>query len=106
MLPGPTPEQSVDNLYRWLDTLAITLGLRHSLAAASNAHRIPGVFDHLSRSKEQMFRRQLDHICHQWHIECIQNNASAGFVVEVSGGDGTGKGILSVVAVGLGPFLC
>ena len=53
-----------------------------------------------------MFRRQLDHVCHQWHIECIQSNASAGFVVEVSGGDGTGKGTLSVVAVGLGPFLC
>ena len=97
MLPGPTPEQSVNNLYRWLDTLATTLGLRHSLAAASNAHRIPGVFDHLSRSEEQMFRRQLDHVC---------NNASAGFVVEVSGGGGTGKETLSVVAVGLGPFLC
>ena len=92
MLPGATPEQSVNNLYQWLDTLATTLSLRHSLATASNAHRIPGVFDHLSRSEEQMFRRQIDHICRQWHIECLQRNTSAGFVDEVSGGDGTGKG--------------
>ena len=31
---------------------------------------------------------------------------SAGFVVEISGGSGTVKGTLSVVSVGLGPFMC
>ena len=52
-----------------------------------------------------MFKHQIDHICHQWHTECLQSNTSAGFVAEVSGGDGTGKGTLSPVAVGLGPFI-
>ena len=105
-MTGATAEQSVNNLYQWLDTLANALGLEHSLAMASNGHRIPGVFEHLSLKEEKNFRRQIDRICHQWHIECLQNDASAGFVVEVTGGNSSGKGALTVLAVGLGPFLC
>ena len=76
---------------QWLDTLSDTLGQGHSLAMAANDHRIPDVFDHLSKTKEQNFRWQIDHIGHQWHIECLQSNISAGFVVKVSGGSLTGK---------------
>ena len=101
-----TEEQSVNNLYQWLDTVANTLGLTHSLAMASNGNRIPGVFQHLNLKEANNFRRQIDRICHQWHIECLQNDNSAGFVVEVSGGSGSGKAGLTVLAVGLGPFLC
>ena len=105
-MTGATAEQSVNNLYQWLDTLANTLGLGHSLAMASNGHRILGVFEHLSKPEEQKFKQQIDGICHQWHIECLQNDTSAGFVVEVSGGSVSGKGGLSVLAARLGAFLC
>ena len=83
MLPGTTKEESVSNLYQWLDTLATTVGLGHTLASASNGHRIPGVFHHLSRAEEQRFRERIDDICRQWHL---QGGVSAGFIVEVSGG--------------------
>ena len=68
--------------------------------------RIPGVFHHLSKVDEQKFRQDLGHICHQWHIDCLQNDESAGFLVEISGGPGTAKGSLSALSVGLGPFMC
>ena len=80
--------------------------LAHSLAVASNGNRIPGVFQHLSQMKVNKFRQRIDCICRQWHIECLQNDVSAGFVVEVMGGNLSGKGALTVAAVGLGPFLC
>ena len=89
-----------------LDSLANILGLGHSLPMASNGNRIPGVFDQLSKIEEQSFRQQIDCICRQWHIECLQSNTSAGFVVEGSEGNLTSSGSLSVVAVGLEPFLC
>ena len=105
-MTGATEEQSVYNLYQWLDTVANTLDLAHSLAVASNGNRIPGVFQHLSQMKVNKFRQRIDCICRQWHIECLQNDVSAGFVVEVMGGNLSGKGALTVAAVGLGPFLC
>ena len=85
VLPGTTEEESVSNLYRWLDTLATIIGLGHTLASASNGHRIPGVFHHLSRAEEQRFRERIDDICRQWHLQCLQGGVSAGFVVEVGG---------------------
>ena len=57
----------------------------HSLAVAFNGMRIPGVFHHLSKVDEQKFRQHLGHICHQWHIDCLQNDESAGFLVEIRG---------------------
>ena len=50
---------------------------------------------------EQQFRQEIGYRCQEWYAECISDNASAGFVVEVSGGGGGGggaaKGMLSVV---------
>ena len=86
--------------------VAISLGLGHSCAVAYNDVRIPGVFHHLSKKEEQDFRKCLGSKCAQWHAECIANNTSAGFMVEISGGSGTAKGMLSVVSVGMGPFMC
>ena len=69
MLPGASAEQSVNNLYRWLDDVAIQLSLGHSFAVAFNGTRIPGVYYHLSRTEEQNLRQHMGHICHQWHID-------------------------------------
>ena len=74
-----TAEQSVDNLYQWLDNLASLLGLAHSIAVTSSNNRIPGVF-HLSKLEEQSFWSAINKVCHQWHIKCAQNNYSATFV--------------------------
>ena len=106
VLPGANEEQSVMNLFQWLDNVAAQLGLGHSFAIAFNGNRIPGVYHHLSITEEQKFRHHLSNICYQWHGECLANNTSAGFMVEVSGGIRTAKGMLSVVSVGLGPFMC
>ena len=106
VLPGANEEQSVFNLYGWLDTVATQLGLGHSFAVAFNGNRIPGVYHHLSVTEEQKFRHHLSFICHQWHGECYVNNESAGFIVEISGGVGMAKGMLSVVSLGVGPFMC
>lgn len=65
-----------------------------------------GMCHHLSRTEEQRFHHHLGNVCDQWHGECLRNNTSAGFVVEISGGSGTEKGMLSVVSLGLGPFMC
>ena len=105
-LPGGNEEQSIANLYRWLNDVATQLGLNHSLAISFNGNRVPGVYHHLSKIEEQRFRNHLGSICDQWHLECIQGNISAGFVVEISGVAGTAKGMLSVVSLGLGPFIC
>lgn len=51
VLPGATPEQSVNNLYLWLDNLMIGLGCTTSLAMASNGQRIPGVFHKMSKEE-------------------------------------------------------
>ena len=104
-MTGTTAEQSVDNLYRWLDTLANALDLSHSFARASNLRRIHGVFHHLSTKEMAKFKEHIAHICQQWHFECLQNGYSTGFTVEVSGGDGSGKGGLLASAVPLGPFI-
>ena len=106
MLPGANEEQSVTNLYQWLDDVATQLGLTHSFATSFNGNRIPGVYHHLSRTEEQNFRHRLSNLCDHWHADCVGSNASAGFMVEISGGSGTEKGMLSVVSVGLGPFMC
>ena len=45
-------------------------------------------------------------LCQHWHEDCIGNNASAGYMVELSGGTGTAKGMLSVVSMAVGPFMC
>ena len=63
------------------------------------------MFHHLSRSEEQRFQNHLGDICQQWQAECVANNESAGFIVEVSGGGGAAKGLLSIVSLGLG-HLC
>lgn len=52
---GATTEQSVSNLYAWLDNMSTGLGLAHSIAVASSNNRIPGVFDHVSKAEEQRF---------------------------------------------------
>ena len=106
MLPGGNEEQSIINLYQWLDSVATQLSLSHSFAIEFNGNRIPGVYHHLSKTEEQRFRHHLGSICNQWHLECIQNNISAGFMVEISGGCGTAKGMLSIVSLGLGLFIC
>ena len=103
MLPGSNEERSVANLYKWLDDVAMSIGLGHSLAVAFNNNRVPGVFHHLSKNEEEKFRHHLGNICEQLYAECIAGNMSAGFVVEIS--SGTAKGTLSVVSVGLGPFM-
>ena len=105
-LPGGNEEQSVANLYRWLDNVATQLGLNHSFATAFNGNRIPGVYHHLSKVEEQRFRMFLGSICNQWHLECMQGDISAGFVVEISVGTGTAKGMFSAASLGLGPFIC
>ena len=107
MLPGANEEQSIANLYRWLNNIATQLGLGHSFAVAFNGNRIPGVYHHLSKTEEQRFRHEIGYRCQEWHAECIANNQSAGFVVELSGGGGgAAKGMLSVVSMGLEPFMC
>ena len=104
-MTGTTAEQSVDNLLRWLDTLANTLDLNHSFARASNLCRIHGVFHHLSKMEMAKFKERIDHICQQWLYECLQNGYSKGFAVEMSGANGSGKGGLLASAVTLGPFI-
>ena len=69
--------------------------MNHSFAIAFNGNRIPGVYHHLLKTKEQRFRHHLGSICNQWHLECIQSNISAGFMVEISGGCGTAKGMVT-----------
>ena len=100
VLPGANEEQSVMNLFQWLDNVVAQLGLGHSFAIAFNGNQIPGVYHHLSITEQQ------HHLSNIWHGECLTNNASAGFMVEISGRIGTAKGMLSVVSLGLEPFMC
>ena len=44
MLPGATPEQSVSNLYTWLDNVMIGLGFSSSLAMAPKGRKFPEYF--------------------------------------------------------------
>ena len=104
-MTGTTAEQSVDNLLRWLDSVANQLDLSASFARASNLRRIDGVFHHLSKMEMAKFKERIDHICRQWHFECLQNGYSTGFAVEMSGVNGSGKGRLLASAVTLGPFI-
>ena len=83
MLPGATPEQSVSNLYAWLDNVMIGLGYSSSLAKAPNGQRIPGMFHHMAKEECANFRGHLGNITRHWHIECLTNNLSAGFIVEL-----------------------
>ena len=73
MLPGSNEERSVANLYKWLDDVAMSIGLGHSLAVAFNNNRVPGVFHHLSKNEEEKFRHHLGNICEQY-AECIAGN--------------------------------
>ena len=100
-MTGTTAEHSVDNLLRWLDTVANQLDLSASFARGSNHRRIHGVFHHLSKMEMAKFKERID----QWLFECLQNGYSTGFAVEMSGGNGSGKGGLLASAVMLGPFI-
>ena len=101
---GATPEQSVDNLYRWLDIIVTTLGFGSTMATCANGKRIPGVYHHMSKEELVTFRGHLETITRQWHIECLINNFSAGFMLEVTGGT-CGKGSLLTSAINIGPFI-
>lgn len=104
MLPGGTPEQSMNNLYLWLDNIMIGMGYASALAMASNGQRIPGVFHRMSKEDFFNFRGNLDTITRAWHIECLTNGLSAGYMLEVIGGT-CGKGSLMASAITLGPFI-
>ena len=78
MLPDATPEQSVSNLYTWLDNVMIGLGFSSSLAMAPNGQRIPGVFHHLGKEEWSTFRGHLGNLTRHWHLDCLTNNLSAG----------------------------
>ena len=84
MLPGATPEKSVSNLSAWLDNVMIGLGYSSSLAMAPNGQRIPGVFHHLGKEECSNFRGHLGNLTRHWHIDCLTNNLSAGYMVELA----------------------
>lgn len=104
MLPGATPQDSVENLYNWLDTVIVTAGFSHTQAMSSTGGRVKGAFHHLSREELNKINEILDIRTRQWQVECIQNRLSAGMKVEISGGSGSGRGLLTMSVVGLGPF--
>ena len=105
ILPGATPEQSVNNVYQWLDSIMIAMGYSSVLAMSPSGQRIPGMYHHMSKEEYTNFRGQLDTITRAWHIDCLNNNLSAGFMVEVTGGM-CGKGSLLMSAINIGPFIC
>lgn len=77
MLPGANPEQSVDNLYRWFDTIMTGMGYSSSLVMTACGQRIPGVFHHLSKEEFVAFRGHLHHLTRTWNTECVTRNLSA-----------------------------
>ena len=105
MLPGAPKDQSVNNLYEWLDAIMMAMGYTGSLAHSSSGHRIPGVYHHLSKEEFVTFKNNLDRITREWHFECLSHNLSAGYMVELYGGT-CGKGSLLASAVTMGPFIC
>ena len=105
LLPGATAEQSVNNLYTWLDTIMVSLGLGGSFTYSSSHQRIPGIYHHLSKQELVTFKNTLDRVIRQWQIECLTNNISAGYMVEIFGA-ACGKGSMLASAVSIGPFIC
>lgn len=105
MLPGVTPRQSVENLYAWLDTVVIGMGLTQCLAMSATGQRIRGAYHHLSNAESMNLRAHFDIITRGWKRECLQGSHSAGMMVEIGGGSGHGRGLLTMTVIGVGPFL-
>lgn len=106
LLPGATEQQSMQNLYEWLDAIMMrSLGNSACFAHSSSGARIPGVYHHLSKEEFMAFKNNLDQITKDWHVQCLSANISAGYMVELFGGT-CGRGSLLASAISIGPFIC
>ena len=72
MLPGATPEESVTNLYIWLDSVMTGMGYALALAVSLNGQQIQGVYHHRSKEEFYNFRGRFN----TWHVDCLNNNLS------------------------------
>ena len=103
LLAGPNPDASVANLLAWIDTEAALFGIGHSMVHGPNG-RVPGLFHMMSVNEESRFRSFLGAKLEQWSAEAVMNNMSCGWMIEVAGGSGSGRGQLIMTVHHLGPF--
>lgn len=89
-------------MLQWLDTLAGSLGLSHSLVQGARGQRIWGFFDHLKAEQDALFRGNLHEKLREWGEEVRRGGSSLGTAVEVGGGGGGG---LFMREVAIGPFM-
>ena len=65
----------------------IGMGMEYSttLAMIPNHQRLPGVYHNMSKEEYDNFRGHLESITRAWHIDCLNNSLSAGFMVGMTG---------------------
>ena len=75
-LPGATNEQSVANLFNWLDAVVSGLGYTSAMVASPNGRRMPGLYHRMTRGEMANFKGCLETLTSQWHTECLNNHYS------------------------------
>ena len=83
----------------------LTLGLDHTRVTDSNNDRVPGCYHHLSLEDAAKVRQSFASKCAEWGRQAAAAGMTCGSMVEVGGGQGSGRGSLFMCTIELGPFL-
>jgi len=102
---GASPEQSADNLLRWLDAVATNLNLGGSFIYDAKGDRVQGAYHQLSVQEETRYRQTLQYKLNALGVEAASKGQSCGTILEIGGGRGAGKGAVHMAAIPIGPFL-
>ena len=101
---GTNPEESGNNLYDWIDSLARRYLPSCAFVDGFQGNTIKGVYHHLTSSELERFIGELAIRFQDWEAQCIAHQKSCGSAIQLDGTRGWGGGKVTVTPIALGPF--
>ena len=98
MLPGRNAQQSVSNLYTWLDRVAVSYC--GSSLAYDEQGRMQGHYHQMKGVEADRFLTELLRQLDAWGADCERRNLSCGQALKISAGSGRGHMTLLKITVG------
>ena len=100
MLPGRNAQQSVNNLYTWLDRVAVSYC--GSSLAYDEQGRMQGHYHQMKGVEADRFLAELLRQLDAWGADCERRNLSCGRALKISAG--SGRGHMTLLKITVGPF--
>ena len=101
VFPGTNPEESGNNLYIWIDSVANQCLPPCAFVKTSNGEIQKGMYHQLKSSELERFIGELAIRFQDWEIQCIAHQKSCGSAIRL---DGSGAGKVTMTPIVLGPF--